>query len=388
MSAVAFSGLVAVAFDSLGRGDGAWAALVGVIAFAVVGANATAMVWRARFPVVICAATAAAAVVVPVDALAPLIALSWVIATRRARTAVLCGLATAAAVGVSLARDAAREGEAVVFAVTSSTTDERSYLLPAGYVALGVTFLVVAVAAGMVRRTLTYERSVAQVASRRADELRTQADELRTELSRQDERELIAREMHDTVAHHLSLVSLHASALEVTAPDPEVGEAARSMRSSARRALDEMRALIASLRTQGETFDGPVPTLADLARLLDEARTAGLDVAPTFFVSDAVQAPPALTRAVYRIVQEALTNVIKHAPGARADVSLTAAPGAGVDLVVRNRLRAAPADATGARAGLAGMRERAEALGGRFDAGIEREDFVVRVHLPWERPSA
>ena len=154
-------------------------------------------------------------------------------------------------------------------------------------------------------------------------------------LFRSDERELIAREMHDTVAHNLSVMSLQASALEVTTDDPDVADAARTMRSSAHRALDEMRALITSLREGSEQYTGSAPALGDLAALLDDARSSGVDLAATVFVSDADSAPPALTRAVYRVVQEALTNVMKHAPGARADVDVRARPGDGVDLTDR-----------------------------------------------------
>jgi len=161
------------------------------------------------------------------------------------------------------------------------------------------------------------------------------------------------------------------------------------MRSSAHRALDEMRTLISSLRTVGgdsaERYGGPAPRLADLVALLDEARHAGVDIGATVFVDGGDDAPPALTRGVYRVVQESLTNAMKHAPGARVDVDLRARPGDGVDVVVSNPL-VADVSATAGGAGLVGMGERAAALGGRFDAGPDDGRFVVRVHLPWPAP--
>lgn len=359
-------------------------------------AIATSMVWRARWPLQICVGAAVAALLLPLDPLGPLVALSWVIATAGRRAITIASIATVAALVVASWRDHARDGEHVLFSAVVEGTGVREYLTPMGYAALGTVALAAAVGAGVARRYRSSADAALATATaehRRAEALQTQAAELRTELSRQDERELIAREMHDTVAHHLSLVSLHASALEVTADDPgtDVGEAARSMRTSAHRALDEMRTLIASLRTAGDAFAeqyaGPAPRLVDLPRLVDDARAAGVDIGATVFVQQADDAPPALTRAVYRVVQESLTNAMKHAPGARVDVDVRARPGEGVDVVVRNA-RGTGGASEGGGAGLVGMRERAEALGGTFAAGPDGDAFVVRVHLPWATPTA
>lgn len=387
-----FSSLVAVAFAAT-TPDGSLGSLpmaaLGFLAAALVAAS---LIWRRRWPVAICLATSAVAVVMPFDALAPLVALTWVVASADLRRCVWCLGATALAVIASLWRDLSRASVATVFAATSSATGERVTMLPVGYVVLGAVAMAAAIGVGLLRRYRADATSARRAAGERALEaetLRTQTDELRTELSRQDERELIAREMHDTVAHQLSLLSLHASALEVAADDPgtDVAEAARSMRSSAHQALEEMRALIASLRTEGDAFaerhGGPAPRLADLPALIDEAKDAGVDIGATVFVDQAEDAPPALTRAVYRVVQESLTNVMKHAPGARVDVDLRAAPGRGVDLTVRNGLGAGNAAEASGGAGLVGMRERSEALGGTFQAGPVRDAFEVRVHLPW-----
>ncbi|WP_157759487.1 sensor histidine kinase [Cellulosimicrobium cellulans] len=404
-------GIVSSTYDNLGIGSepAGWQVGLTLLWWLLAAGLATLVVWRDRHAVVVCAISAAAGILTPVGALAPLLALPFVIARDgRRKVVAACTAATTLAVGASFWRDAARDGEAVIFSIRSPDSLEISYLLPVGYVVLGVLCLGLSIGAGLLRLAIGRADAAQEVAAaenRRAQALSTQAAELRTELSRQDERELIAREMHDTVAHNLSMVSLHASALEVSQGDPEVVDAARSMRSNAHRALDEMRALITSLRSGAEQYTGSAPALGDLAGLLDEARAAGVDLAATVFVADADTAPPALTRAVYRVVQESLTNVMKHAPGARAEVDVRARPGDGVDVTVRNALTrdlatdtAPPSGAPaatlglsgvpGSGAGIIGMRERCAAVGGTFDAGVDDGRFVVRAHLPWARPTA
>lgn len=381
----AFSSMVAVSF----AGNAATAAgrsvlmpALGTLAGLV---GAVALVWRTRFPIEVCLGTAVLALVFPLDAFAPLLALTWVIARKLRSEAIGCGVAATLATGISLWRDAARDGDDVIFS-SADDTGQRSYLAPGGYVVLGVLLVAVAVAAGLARRYAERARSEAGTAEQHA---RTAA-ELRTELSRQEERDLIAREMHDTVAHHLSLVSLQAAALEATAGTTaaDVPAAARAMRDNAHRALEEMRTLVASLRDASTASEpGPAPALAELPRLVEQARAAGADISATMFVADQDEAPAALTRAVYRIVQESLTNALKHAPGAHVEIDLRAGRGAGIDVVVRNRFAAAsgaPA-VPGGGAGLRGMAERARALGGTFEAGGADGWFVVRAHLPWVR---
>ncbi|MGW9467028.1 histidine kinase [Cellulosimicrobium sp. MI9406] len=399
VAATFFVGIVGLSFDSARHGQELSGGQLGlsILWLVLAACVSAAVIWRIRHPVAVCLGTAAAGVLTPVGALAPLLALPFVLA-REDRRPVLLGsiAATAAAVAASFWRDGARPGDSVIFSFTPATGGETTYLPPAGYVVIGVLLVALSVGAGLVRRyagrahvaqqTAAVETRRAETLRTHAEDLRSQTDHLRTELSRQDERELIAREMHDTVAHNLSVMSLQASALEVTTEDPEVADAARTMRSSAHRALEEMRSLITSLRDGAEQYTGSAPALGDLATLLDEARSSGVDLAATVFVTDADSAPPALTRAVYRVVQEALTNVMKHAPGARADVDVRARPGDGVDLTVRNALTADTLGVPGSGTGIVGMRERCEALAGTFSAGVDDGRFVVRAHLPWDRP--
>ncbi|WP_431041652.1 histidine kinase [Streptomyces sp. P1-3] len=173
---------------------------------------------------------------------------------------------------------------------------------------------------------------------------------LRAEQAQRLTRERIAREMHDVLAHRLSLLSVHAGALEYRAdasPD-EVAQAAGVIRSSAHAALQDLREVIGVLRAPyGEPADGaperPQPTLADLPRLVTESRQAGMRV--TLRKAPDGEGPPAVpggtARTAYRIVQEGLTNARKHAPGAEVTVTVTGAPGEGLRVEVRNPLPAA-----------------------------------------------
>ncbi|MGI5487396.1 sensor histidine kinase [Microtetraspora malaysiensis] len=215
------------------------------------------------------------------------------------------------------------------------------------------------------------------------------------EEARQLERERIAREMHDVLAHRISILSLHAGALEYTpgAPPEQIQRAASAIRTSAHQALQDLREVIGVLRQAPEDArpERPQPTLADLPALVEESRQAGMDVALDL-VEPAPSAPPppeALGRNAYRIVQEALTNARKHARGAPVTVRVAGAPGEGLTVEVANPVpaahrRQAVSEIPGAGTGLIGLAERAKLAGGRLDH--HRADggaFVLRAWLPW-----
>ncbi|GMA32624.1 sensor histidine kinase [Litorihabitans aurantiacus] len=389
---VALAGVIFSAFQGLAHQDSAplfaWSALS---TMAALGTGAS-MIWRRRAPLVVLLVNAGAALLLPLDPLGTLVVLPWVLAVAPLRRAAWCTALAAAVTGVTLGRDAVREAPGILFTSTVQATGEVLVMTWWGYVILGVVLLAASVGAGAVRR-LRASAAGARVSARAQAR---SAALLRGELNRQEERELIAREMHDTVAHHLSIVSLHAAVLEVTTTDPSVPESARAVRKSAHRALEEMRGLISTLRdSQTQGYTGSQPTLADLPRLVADARGAGVAIADDIVLIGA-DPPPALTRAVYRIVQEALTNALKHAPGAGVRLAVRATSGVGVEIVVANWTRAHDGGAdhrasshahglalTGAGAGVIGMRERAEALGGQLWAGQDGQVWVVRGQLPW-----
>ena len=214
---------------------------------------------------------------------------------------------------------------------------------------------------------------------------------LRVEQARHTERTRIAREMHDVLAHRLSLLSMHAGALEFRpdAPPAEVAHAAGVVRASARQALEDLREVIGVLREfpdeDGQTR--PQPGLADVPALLEEVREAGLRVRAEYAGADLGAAPPLTGRTAYRVVQEALTNVRKHAPGTVATVSVTGGPGTGLTVDVRNP---APTGGSpggtlpGAGTGLVGLLERVTLAGGRLAHGWTADgEFRLTATLPW-----
>jgi signal transduction histidine kinase len=222
----------------------------------------------------------------------------------------------------------------------------------------------------------------------RAHRAETEA-RLRAEQAQRLAREAIAREMHDVLAHRLTLLSVHAGALEFRpdAPREEVARAAGVIRESAHEALQDLREIIGVLRAgeSGETADERRPTLAALDALVAECREAGMKVDLDHRVTDPAAVPASVGRTAYRIAQEALTNARKHAPGAEVTLSLTGTPGDGLTLAVTNPPpMAEPAPVPGSGQGLIGLTERATLTGGRLEHGTTADGgFAVRAWLPW-----
>jgi signal transduction histidine kinase len=193
--------------------------------------------------------------------------------------------------------------------------------------------------------------------------------------------------MHDVLAHRLSLLSVHAGALEFRpdAPAEEVAEAAGVIRESARAALEELRSVVGVLREDGgeSVTQPPQPTLADLAALVEEARAAGMRLTARIELGDAAP-PAAVGRTAYRIAQEGLTNARKHAPGAAVTLIVRTLDG---DLKVEVRSLApvavASAPLPGAGTGLIGLAERVALAGGELEHGVDPDGaFVLRARLP------
>ena len=227
------------------------------------------------------------------------------------------------------------------------------------------------------------------VASLRERAQRLEEDQQRSaEQAREAERRRIAREMHDVLAHRLSLLSVHAGALEFHpgAPPGEIAQAAAVIRTSAAAALADLRQVITVLREDAAAADGPPqPGFGQLADLVEESRAAGMmlhaRIDPPSAASDTAG------RTVYRVVQEGLTNARKHAPGAPVEVTV-ATDGATViaevislrAAVVTGPARVAPA---GAGAGLIGLAERVALASGRLEHGPNAiGDFVLRATIP------
>jgi len=211
---------------------------------------------------------------------------------------------------------------------------------------------------------------------------------LRVERAQLAERERIAREMHDVLAHRLSLLSLHAGALEYNpgAPRADVERAAGIIRDNAHLALEELRSVIGALRQEDATPEPPQPTLADLPRLVEESVEAGMQVSPSFGVEDLARTPRDVGRHAYRVAQEGLTNARKHAPRSPVTLTIDGAPGTGLRIEVRNALPVTTATRSipGAGAGLSGLGERVALAGGRIEHGHTTDgDYRLVAWLPW-----
>jgi signal transduction histidine kinase len=194
------------------------------------------------------------------------------------------------------------------------------------------------------------------------------------------ERAQLAREMHDVVSHQVSLIAVRAGALQVSTPDPTVREAATTIRRLTVQTLDELRHMVGVLRASGSlpTELTPQPTLA---QLLDLVSGSAIEARLEADLPDGLSSP--VQRAIYRTVQEALTNVRKHAPGATATVQVRQ-----VDDVIRttitNTVALRPALALpSAHHGLIGLRQRAELLHGTIESGPTSDGgYQLRLDLP------
>ncbi|CAM5527835.1 sensor histidine kinase [Streptomyces narbonensis] len=249
---------------------------------------------------------------------------------------------------------------AVEVAVGSGTWPRRFTVL-----VLLMFALAVAAATG-VRRTREVH---ARLARQEADLARERAR--RTVL---EERARIARELHDVVAHHMSVISIQADAAPYRVADPpgELVAALADIRTGAQQGLTELRRLLGVLRSEehpdGTAFGAPQPTLERLDDLLAGVRAAGLDVTAAR-TGASRPLPDGVELSAYRIVQEALSNTLRHAPGATARVEL-AYTGSALRLRVLNGPGHGPVrPSPGAGHGVLGMRERAAMLGGRLATG-------------------
>ncbi len=361
----------------------------------VVGAcAAVALWWRRRCPVVVAGITLGLGLTSSAVTVSAMVALFTVAALRPVRTT--AWVAVAAALPVPLT---------MLFHEAPSTG-----LSVMGILLIAWTLVALAIGWGLfVRSRRMLVASLTERARRAEEEAARRALEAQLRA-----REDIAREMHDVLAHRLSLLSVHAGALEFNrSPDPaDVGRAAGVIRDNAHQALQDLRMVIGVLRApaheQGagdsagagavtgadaghdgaaRPAEAPQPVLADLERLARESRAAGMRLQLDVRVDDPGAVPVLTGRTVYRIVQEALTNARKHAPGAAVCVEVNGEPGSGVDIIVRNPVpaRRAPAGSVipGSGQGLIGLAERTSLAGGQLRHGPTGADYLVQAWLPW-----
>ena len=238
------------------------------------------------------------------------------------------------------------------------------FVLSSYSIALNLAFFVTGWLLGDAQRTR--RRNEAELA-RRADQLAAERED-RARRAVLDERVRIARELHDVVAHHVSVMGVQAAgARRVLASDPQrAADALSSVEESGRQAVSELQRLVGFLRQNDKPDDGhPQPTLDDIDQLV---ASAGLPVRLQW-VGRSRPVPSSVALSAYRIVQESLTNVLKHAGAVPTTVVVSYTTDA-LQVEVRNERGGAPASSNGSGRGLLGMRERVAMLGGRFEHGL------------------
>jgi len=201
------------------------------------------------------------------------------------------------------------------------------------------------------------------------------------------ERAQLAREMHDVVSHQVSLIAVRAGALQVRSPDPDTKQAAATIRQLSVRTLEELRYMVNVLRASGSrpTELTPQPTLAQLPGLV---ANSAIDARLELGVPADADLPPPVQRAIYRTVQEGLTNVRKHAPGSTATVRISQHSRV-IRATVVNTPPTRPAmPLPSANHGLAGLRQRAALLGGTLEASPTPDrGFRLSLALPITGPN-
>ena len=405
---------------------------------------------RRRWPVPITVASALAGIGVYLDTTVGLIAFTTVVRRSRSlRDPVPWATGALLAVGTltALFRDASygATGSSIIGAFNSSSPDPHAvtHVSVLQVLFLAVVAMSLPVAVGLwlrardgekkARRRAQEAADASAQAERAAQEQTRTSTRLADTISLQAERERVAREVHDGLGHRLSLLALHAAALEQgvletsesshapegsQAPDSAgaVGEddpraAAQRVRQEAQGAMRDLRSLLAVLREPVGAVE-PAPRLEDLREVVDGVLAARQPLSSSIYLDRAAQADEVLSRAVYRIVQESLTNARKHSPGTSVQLRVEGGPDTGIDITCSNRISRTEPEAQdpepyevpqasgtdrGAASGpgvvvgdpqggsgLRGMAQRAAICGGTFHAGPDGQGrFVVSAHLPW-----
>jgi signal transduction histidine kinase len=258
-----------------------------------------------------------------------------------------------------------------------------------GNIIPSLVWLVAAWAVGRVVRSWRHKNAALEAANRELEEQR----ELQAQAAVAVERGRIARELHDVVAHNVSMIVVQAGAAArvLHGEQPDVRNALEVIAASGRETVDEMRTLLGVLRSDdGPAALKPQPGLADLEQLVSGVREAGLPV--TLRIEGAPRPlPPTLDLSAFRIVQEALTNTLRHAGAARAEVTVRYEDGL-VTLEIADTGHGpdgGPITGRGTGHGLVGMRERAAMLGGELEAArADSGGFTVRARLPVATPAS
>ena len=372
---------------------------------------------RERAPYLIAAIAFAATAVLAFGPALALVALASAVARRKLSPRLIaCITAGTLATLISCLRDASMpQGSSVikdVLAPPGQSAQEAAPIDVSWWVPLLITlfFSAIAVGSGMLVRS----RAITAQAGRTVAAAQSKVSDLHADLAAQQQRDAIAREAHDTLAHSLSLIGISASGLSATATSLvrsapagastvevptarliDFSQRAEVVRRQAAGALDEAHTIIGMLRNP-ETIpaglaadEGTALTREALTALIDETRRSGTRLDTWIDVEGLSGLDPAVGKVAYRTLQEALTNARRHAQGQPVALDVRASPRIGISLIVSNPVPV-PEPAGGHRhgQGLRGMSERVSAVSGRASWGVRDSRFWVRVQIPWRpRPA-
>ncbi len=361
-----------------------WAALCGLVA---IDALLKPHLWEFVYGIVSVTAAMATARALPVVALGVAMTTALVIAFgwggRVAVWEFFLIVVTSYLAGLRLERVRAA---VIVYAALAVAALPLTLLPSAGFDAWGAVLGTLAfggVAPCLLGRHLRLRRELAQDGWRRAEEMESR-HRLVAQEARLRERARIASDMHDSLGHELSLIAVRASALEVDSRlDDDQRAAAGQLRAGAATATERLHEIIGVLRQDAAPIE---PVQGDLGELIDRARASGIEIESQ--LDNLAGTPPMVARAVYRVVQEALTNAAKYAPGAVVSVVVTSTD-AGTSVLVRNDPPpAGPLPGGSGQRGLIGLRERVRLVGGSLRTGPVDGGFEVAAELPHEAAPA
>ncbi len=358
----------------------AWSILLWLIGVA----GCVLVIWRRRWPLPLALGWSAITLLLPIDGSLPLVGVFAVATCGFAWRVVAPVTALAAvAVGASVVRD--------VRGYNGVQSFWRTFFPfpPGSTFPWPLTIAIPIVLVGLCLGGAVLLRGRRQLARRTAaHDLATDRIRVLDEaVARQTERERIAREIHDALGHRLSLLNLHAGALEMAAGDnPRLQQSARVIRESATQSMADLRSLLALLRRPDDPdVAAALRTLTDLPSLIDESLSAGSPVASSIFIDQSSPLDEQVSHTVFRITQELLTNARKHSPGATIRLHLDARPTTGIEISTTNLL---PSEVDGRFRpghGLNGIHERVKLAGGQSWAWVDdTHAFRFLVRLPWQ----
>lgn len=337
--------------------------------------------WRRRWPWQIAVGASLVTLVLPIDPLVALVALLQVWIRCGWRTVAASTALVTAATFAATWRDTRGVSSHGSFWWTWFSSEEGAVMGAfEWWVPVTITLVVVGAFAGVgwLRRALRQSRAS-------EEGHRVVAAELTDEVARQAERERIAREVHDVIGHRLSLLSIHAGALEAQTRDRDgqLAGSANLVREAAAQTSADLRSLLEVLRRPDDPdLAEAVPGLDAVPALVDETVAHGMPLVATVVVDGTATLDPAVGQTAYRVVQELLTNARRHAPGAGVRLVVQARPDLGVTIETANHRRESTPLVRGN--GLTGLEERVTQAGGEVHIHVDDQGVLrTAVRIPW-----